>query len=166
MTQLNLFSPKFRDAIERSYFSVATVAEYLRRKGHTIVMLPNLVRGENEYDQRLKYRDDGDLMISFPIEVKHSEKHSWSGRDDFPFPLVQVMSTRHWEQLREKPYFTVFVSMDYKSGIIIPSNTRESWVEKDVYDIRGNIDKLWMCPVGLVDFINMTDVFSESSEAA
>ena len=67
----------------KSYFSVAKVAEYFRRfQGLQVQVLPNLELPDGAQD-RYMYRDDGDLLLTYPVEVKRSDIHAWTGKHDF-----------------------------------------------------------------------------------
>ena len=153
---------EFNRELRKSYFSVAKIAEYFRRyEGLQVQVLPNLELPENTKD-RYMFRDDGDLLVTYPVEVKRSEIHTWTGSHDFPFANVHVMSVRQWDNLRSKPLFIVFVDKYNRSGAVIKGETKNQWkviAQKDKDGVRD----AYVCPKYLCEFINLTKIFEEDT---
>jgi hypothetical protein len=156
---------EFRTELQRSYFSVAKVAEYFRRfQGLQVQVLPNLELPDGAKDRHM-YRDDGDLLLTYPVEVKRSNIHAWTGKHDFPFANVHVMSVRQWDQLRVKPMFIVFVDKNNSSAAVIKGGTKEQWqiiAQRDKDGVRD----AYVCPKYLCDFISLSEIFKEDCKEA
>jgi len=154
---------EFRKELQKSYFSVAKVAEYFRRfQGLQVQVLPNLELPDGAQD-RYMYRDDGDLLLTYPVEVKRSDIHAWTGKHDFPFANVHVMSVKQWDQLRIKPLFIVFVDKYNQSAAVIKGETKDQWkviAQKDKDGVRD----AYVCPKYLCEFINLTEIFQEDTK--
>lgn len=155
---------EFRKELRKSYFSVAKVAEYFRRfQGLQVQVLPNLELPDGAQD-RYMYRDDGDLLLTYPVEVKRSDIHAWTGKHDFPFANVHVMSVKQWDQLRIKPLFIVFVDKYNQSAAVIKGETKDQWkiiAQKDKDGVRD----AYVCPKYLCDFINLSEIFEEDTKS-
>ena len=146
---------QFKRDLRGSYGTVLQVAEFYRKSGKMVTLLPNTERPDGTYDERMKYRDDGDLIIGFPVEVKQTRRNSFTGLSDFPFSHVQVMSKYAWDQLREKPIFTVLVDRDSKCGAVIPSSTFDKWRSVSVANLDNRQNLVYQCPKELCSFITL-----------
>lgn len=121
----------FIDSLRESQGAVDATQQLLLSQGETIVRPAMNIRPS--FKDRKNYSDDGDLFIQRRIEIK-KRSFSFSGADDFPYDSVFVDSADRVDSSRVWRYY--IWSDDLKSFLIVPSNTKEKWKRRTVYNKR------------------------------
>lgn len=123
----------FTDDFFNSFGSVFAVGAYLQRKGFNVVVpVPEIRPDESE---RMKYADNGDLLITMPVQVKHRSLQ-FTCANDYPFPTIFIDENYKIEKGRKDLFMYVIVARDGNHAAVIRRETRRYWVQKTIYDKR------------------------------
>ena len=111
-----------------SFGSVFIVGSYMQRLGFNVtVPVPEVRPNESE---RMKFMDDGDLLVTMPVQIKHRSLN-FTCQEDYPYKTIFID-----EAYKVKPdtFMYVVVSKDKKHAAIIGRETRRFWVTEKIYD--------------------------------
>ena len=130
-----IWQERFKKGMELELF----VGSYLLSQGLCVYIpekknRPSYKNGKNfgdAYDMRV-YNKRG--LVYF-LEIK-SQKHEWTGLDDFPFEDILVDNKDQWERKRGKIEILahIFVSQPTGAMLVLGAASRQFWVIKDTYD--------------------------------
>jgi hypothetical protein len=144
--------PTFIEDLHSSDVWVWQVARYLRDTGGFHVTIPPL-QVRPSADQMNEFSDDGDLLITQRVEVKHRPGIEFSCKDDFPYDSIIVDVSHAWDKAMPKPYLYVILSASGSCGIFILGTTHRHWVKESRWDKGKKREReFYFCPIDLVTF--------------
>ena len=148
---------RFINHLDESAGAVFRTAKYFYNKGIPATIQP--MKKAKSYKERMKYTDDGDLMISQRIEVK-GLSCSFTGRDDWKFGNKLIVCARHsWDLASPKPYAYMLWNKERTHVAIIYGNTRPHWTVAKVRDKRyQNVEQeMYFCSLDHVIWEKFND---------
>ncbi len=134
-----------------SFGSVFIVGAYLQRLGFKIVVpVPEIRPDEAE---RMKYMDEGDLLVTMPVQVKE-RSIQFSSAEDYPFQTIFIDETY---KIKKDTFMYVIVSSDHLYAALIDRSTRKHWVTESIFDSKQDrqCDNA-ACPTELASFVRLT----------
>lgn len=127
---------EFEKSLNSSVGPVFAFAEFLHRKGVTIEIPGLKKRGFNGVPN--DYKDNGDLFIINPngerlrIEIK-ALNTEFTCRADFPYKFLIVANKIPVDRANGEISNWIMISKDRKHFASISKDTRDSWVEKELW---------------------------------
>ena len=159
---------EFLDTLRASHCAVGVVNEWLRSMGWWVTAVPNLERPD--YASRMDYTDEGDLLISDennlprPIEVKHCQMHDITTKKEYPHKKVFVDRVDVWERKPVKPWFTIRVGKDKKSGFVFKSSKQPLWQQKTIVNNDGKETVMYACDIELCTLVSLKPTYGIDHE--
>lgn len=165
MSQIVRDDATFLGDLARGAHAVYAVAARLAAAGLE-VRIPE-VRIRPHVAQREDYDDGGtDLYLAtWPLQVKTKFGYQFDGLDDFRsklhFDSVIVDSAEGIAKLQTWPAAYIITDARRVGMVVIPTNTRDRWTEKDRYDsTRGRTRRFVECPLELV--VSIDDLITQA----
>ena len=161
MPTLDEIDPDFKKNLADSKPSVEAVARHLEAVGCVVVRVPIQVRPDNcDAQERAEYGLDPDLLairggVSQRVEVKRTGL-SFTGKGDFPFPLVIFEETQRWDRMSPKPMFYMVVNKALTTALRVGLDTelgwfrRRRWVERN-----GRFKDFYECPLSATQVVRL-----------
>ena len=123
---------EFINALADSQAAVDLVAAHLRHYGAQITVPEVKVRPS--FAQRMDYQDQGDILLTQRIEVKHKQI-DFTCADDYPFETVMLdaaykIDAMPWGHLHSY----VLVNRAKTHAGLVKSSSRPQWSQTTVYD--------------------------------
>jgi len=145
--------PSFPERLEKSHEAVNATLFLLSDRGHRITLPPTHLRPSRS--QWKEYTDNGDLEISFRIEVKHRTDLSFSSAETFPYETVIVNEVRKVEKYKVAPIWYFIWNSDLSFYAFIDAKkTRKHWTKTTRYDHKSEKECVFYeCPKKYVRFI-------------
>lgn len=133
-----------------SFGSVFIVGAYLQRLGFNIVVpVPEIRPNEAE---RMKYMDNGDLLVTMPVQVKE-RSIQFSCAADYPYPTIFIDETY---KIKKDTFMYVIVSSDHRYAALIDRSTRSHWVKETIFDKKQDRECVnAACPKELASFVSL-----------
>lgn len=142
---------EFITALRQSQAAVDKVAQWLKTRG-AYVSVPE-VKVRPSFEDRFSYQDNGDILITQRIEVKHKQL-DFTCRDDYPFATVFLdasykIDSMGWGQLDSY----VLMNRAKTHVAVVPSTSRGHWTKATVWDKKDRSHQsFYQCPVDLCTF--------------
>jgi len=120
-------STAFKARWEKGESYTSQIAKRLRSEGLEVVEPERTFR--ESFEDRKRYRDEVDLVVSgVRIEVK-SRRHHWMTLDDFPYPSIFVDTVKKWDGHKVRPFATINVSQKTGAVIVVPGKSHSKWTK-------------------------------------
>jgi len=144
---------RFQELLAESDECVWTVMRWASRNGFTVRKQPMAIAPT--VDDRFDYKDDADLELCMPVEVKHLTC-DFTGPDDWPFRNFIVDSVSNFETKVRRPwrYICVNRAMTHLAIVDVRATRRAWYVErkncKQFADVGGLVQDFYVVDTGLV----------------
>jgi hypothetical protein len=120
---------QFLENLKKSERVCWNFARILSNQGYSVRIPPLLIRPR--FEERWRYRDDGDLHVEVPIEIKHLESANFSGPHNWPWgDRMAVCDKKTWDDALIKPHAYFHLSADQQCVAIVYNWTYPHWYEK------------------------------------
>ena len=131
-----------------SFGAVFVVGAYMKRLGFNItVPVPDIRPNEQE---RMKYMDEGDLLVTMPVQVKE-RSIDFTCCDDYPYETIFIDEAY---KIKKDTFMYVVVAKSKKYAAIIRRETMPRWVDESVYDkYQKRTCNNKACPKSLAIFV-------------
>jgi hypothetical protein len=136
----------FRSQLTRGHHFASVVAERLRAEGLAVDLTP--MEWRENIDDAKRFADEIDLTVEGKrVEVKSSSR-SFTGPDDWPFPVAFVDTASGWAAKRVRPVAVVCISQPTEGIAVIPMSSEDRWTTKRVFDaVRGIEETMLAAPL-------------------
>lgn len=145
--------PHFVKDLNNSKQFVYRTAEWLNGKGYPVTINPTIIRPDSS--MKNDYGDNGDLTVSFTIEVKQRPNMNFTSRADFPYPTVIVDACHIFDAHKGAKPYTYFIWNSQGTAFILVDvlKTSKKWIKTTKRDRYKNRDRhFYECPIELVSF--------------
>ena len=103
----------------------------------------------------MKYMDDGDLLITMPLQVKQ-RSIDFSCHDDYPYDTIFIDEKY---KVKKDTFAYFIVSASGGCAAVIGRETRSHWTTETIYDKHQSRECTNLaCPKHLAKFVRITDV--------
>ena len=130
---------RFNAHLTESRSSVNLFAAHMFKQGYKTEQPEE--RGTPNYDDRMAYRDDGDLFTRIKgkrvrIEVKARGNIEFTCAADYPYPTIMVCAAHSWEMADPKPWLYVILNRSRTVAAYIRGDTQPEWWVETKQDKR------------------------------
>lgn len=145
----------FIDRWERSQIAVWHVAQWLHENGKVIILPTSTVAPT--FNQRHKYKDDGDLAIKAGIEVKW-KKREFHDAKSYGYDGVLVCTKKSYDRFNPKPLYFYICNGSLTYAAQIDTRFSHLWFTKEMPDHdRNDYKSIWyVAPFNTVQFKRIT----------
>lgn len=141
---------EFTEDFFNSFGAVFVVGAYLKRLGFNVTVPVPEIRPD--VSERMKYMDEGDLLVSMPVQIKE-RSISFTCQDDYPYDTIFIDEQY---KVKKDTFMYVIVSSDNAHAAIIKRGTRAKWVTQTIYDQKqGRECTNRCCPKELAVFVKL-----------
>jgi len=147
---------RFHKHLDESQPSVDFAKKYLESQGYEVKGKP--AKTTPNYEDRMKYVDDGDLTYYKDgewrrVEVKHT-RQSFTSAEDWPFRNMFVCAIHAWDMAVPKPYIYMQFDNDMSHVAEILGSTNPEWFKMSFKDSRyvNYRQTAYCCPLDLIKF--------------
>ena len=147
---------EFLSALSESQAAVNKVATWLKNRG-AYVTVPE-VKVRPSFDQRMDYQDDGDILITQRVEVKHKQV-DFTSEQDYPYETLMLDASYKIDALGWGHLDCYVLMNKAKTHVaVVPAATRGFWEKTTVCD-RKERDRrcYYVCPKHLATFFSLQE---------
>ena len=147
---------RFNKHLDESQPSVAFAKKYLESKGYEV--REKDTKKTPNYEDRMKYVDDGDLSYYKDgewkrVEVKHT-RQQFTNAEDWPWKNMFVCAIHAWDNANPKPDVFLQFDTDMSHVAEISGSTHPEWFMMSFKDRRyvNYRQTTYACPLNLIKF--------------
>ena len=145
---------RFLKHLSESTKAVSVVGEWLTRKGRTVQI--SGIHSSDDYDERMKYTDEGDLFILQRIEVK-KRSLDFTCAEDWPHGDKFIVCAKHsWDNAIVKPVRYIILNKSMTHAAMVSASTLKTWTVEKRRDSRYEgdeaVQEFYFCPISSVTF--------------